>query len=69
MKKYNDDMFLLVNCYVEEFKGIVNVLFYFVFVVKERNFGEYCFKIKVMNFIGNIELVILGNVFIKLLFL
>lgn len=69
MKKHNDDTFSSVNCYAEEFKGTANVLPHPVLVVKERNLGEYCFKIKAMNFIGNTELVIPGNVFTKLLLL
>lgn len=68
MKKNNDDTFSSVNCYAEEFKGTANVLPHPVLVVKQRNLGEYCFKIKAMNFIGNTELVIPGNVFTKLLF-
>lgn len=69
IKKTNDDTFSSLNCNAEEFKGTTNVLPHPVLVVKQRNLGEYCFKIKAMNFIGNTEMVIPGNVFTKSLFL
>lgn len=52
----NFEIFELINVNVVEYKGILNIFFYFVLVIKYvEKMENYSFEIEVKNLIGKVK--------------